>query len=238
MRCTHVLANTRRCCMIEDFEKTRNHILLALDYAVAEEHRAAAEDVLDEYGEDLIGLTLLEEFYSCLPEAREDWIREIRLVNRLQGVFLLAAVTPKHRYLYLVSSEGVEFQGSVVDGFLADELLDFFGYESAESFAAVCRAIDNLPVYEPLQSDEDICPACHAQTGETHELGCPVEVCPWCGGQLIHCDCRYEQLGLDALVTEEELMQFEALLEERGRIAYSREQRPSFAGDGPNLVFE
>ena len=224
--------------MIEDFEKTRSRILLAMDYAVAEEHRAAAEDVLDEYGEDLIGLTLLQEFYSRLPEAREDWVREIRVVNRLQGVFLLAAITPKHAYLYLVSSEGVDFQGSVADGFLADELLDFFEYESADAFRAVCSAVDHWQVYEPLQGDEDICPACHAQTGEYHELGCPVEVCPWCGGQLIHCDCRYEQLGLDALVTEDELAQFEAILEERGRIAYSREQRPSFAGDGPNLVFD
>ena len=80
--------------------------------------------------------------------------------------------------------------------------------------------------------------ACHAAAGEYHELGCPVEICPWCGGQLIHCDCRYEQLGLDGLTTEAELLQFEAVLEERGRIPYSPEQRPSFAGSDPNDVFD
>lgn len=224
--------------LLEDLEETRKHILVAMDYAVPEENRAAAEDLLDIYREDRIGLALLQEFYSYLPEAREDWVRELRLLNRHHGIFLLVACTSQQRYLYLVSSEGLEFQGNMADGFLEDELLDFFGYESVDAFAAVCTAPENLPIYEPLQLDEDVCPACHAISGEHHELGCPVELCPWCGGQLIHCDCRYEQLGLDAISTEEDLLRFEALLEERGRIPYSPEQRPSFADDGPNIVFE
>ena len=224
--------------LLEDLEGTRKRILEAMDYAVPEENRAAAEDLLDIYREDRIALALLQEFYSFLPEAREDWVRELRLLNRHQGIFLLAACTSQHRYLYLVSSEGLEFQGNMADGFLEDELLDFFGYDSAEAFAAVCTAPENLAIYEPLQMDEDVCPACHAISGEHHELGCPVELCPWCGGQLIHCDCRYEQLGLDSISTEEDLLRFEALLEERGRIPYSPEQRPSFADDGPNFVFE
>jgi hypothetical protein len=224
--------------MTEDLNRKRKRILSAMDFAVPEEHRDAAEDILDVYRDDLIALMLLQEFYSYLPEAREDWIREIRVINRQQGVFLLGAVTPIALYLYLVSSEGIEFQGSLVDGFLADELLDFFGYESAEAFQEICTAPDDLPVYEPLQVDEDICPACHTVAGEYHELGCPVEICPWCGGQLIYCDCRYEKLGLDAITSEEELVQFEVILEERGRIPYSREQRPSFADEGPGIEFD
>lgn len=224
--------------LLDDLEETRKRILEAMDYAVPEENRAAAEDLLDIYREDRIGLALLQEFYSYLPEAREDWVRELRLLNRHHGIFLLAACTSQHRYLYLVSSEGLEFQGNMADGFLEDELLDFFGYESVAAFAAVCAAPENLAIYEPLQLDEEVCPACHAISGEYHELGCPVELCPWCGGQLVHCDCRYEQLGLDAISTEEELVRFEVLLEERGRIPYSPEQRPSFADDGPNIVFD
>lgn len=222
----------------EDLEAKRKRILEAMDYAVPEEHRVSAEDLLDMYREDSIALVLLQEFYSRLPGAVEDWVRELRLLNRHQGIFLLAACTSQQRYLYLVSSEGIEFHGNMADGFLEREVLDFFGYESAKSFAAVCAAPDTLAIYEPLQMDEDVCPACHAASGECHELGCPVELCPWCGGQLIHCDCRYEQLGLEAISTEEELFRFEALLEERGRIAYSPEQRPSFADEGPNIVFE
>jgi hypothetical protein len=224
--------------MLEELSEKRKAILEAMENVVDEENRAEAEDLVEIYREDRIGLMLLQGFYSFLPGAREEWIREIRLVNRLRGIFLLAAITPQAKYLYLVSSEGVEFQGSMADGFLADEALDFFGYDSGEAFKDVCDAADTLPIYEPLQLDEDICPACHAASGEYHELGCPVEICPWCGGQLIHCDCRYEQLGLDAITSEQELAQFERLLEERGRIPYSREQRPNFADDGPNIVFD
>jgi len=224
--------------MIEELNEKKKAILEAMDHAVPEENRAEAEDVLDLYNEDRIGLTLLLEFYSCPPAAREDWVREIRVINRHHGIFLLAAITVQEKYQYLVSSEGIEFQGRLTDGFLADELLDFFGYDSAEAFKEVSDAADTLPAYEPLQLDEDICPACHALVGEFHELGCPVEICPWCGGQLIHCDCRYEKLGLDVMESEAELLQFEALLEEQGRLPYSREQRPSFADNGPNSVFD
>lgn len=224
--------------MREELNATKKAIHKAMVHSVPEEMRAAAEDVLDIYNEDRIGLTLLLEFYSSLPEVREDWIREIRLINRQHGIFLLAAFTGHEKYQYLVSSEGIEFQGRLSDGFLTDELLDFFGYDSAEAFKEVCDTFSTLPLYEPLQLDEDICPACHAIAGEYHELGCPVEICPWCGGQLIHCDCRYDKLGLDAISSEEELRQFEALLEERGRLPYSREQRPSFVDDGPNIVFD
>ncbi len=224
--------------MLEDLEKKRKRIREAMEYAVPENDRLEAEDLLEIYRDDRIGLSLLQEFYNYLPEAREDWIREIRVVNRQRGIFLLAAFTVQEKYLYLVSSEGLEFQGSMADGYLVAELLDFFGYESAEVFAAICASPETLPIYEPLQMEEEICPACHAVAGEYHELGCPVELCPWCGGQLIHCDCRYEQLGLDSISSEEELLQFEALLEERGRIPYSQEQRPSFAEDDPENVFE
>jgi hypothetical protein len=224
--------------MQENVEETKRAIREAMEYAVPENDRDEAEDVLDIYREDRIALALLHEFYSHLPDAQDDWIREIRVVNRHRGLFLLAAMTPQKQYLYLLSSEGLEFQGSMTDGYLAEELLDFFGYDSAEAFKAVCASPQTLPIYEPLQMDEDICPACHAVASELHELGCPVEICPWCGGQLIYCDCRYEKLGLDSISSEAELLQFEALLEERGRIPYSQEQRPSFAGDGPETVFE
>ncbi|NLX17685.1 MAG: hypothetical protein GXY53_00170 [Desulfobulbus sp.] len=224
--------------LLEDLEEKRRKILQAMDYAVPEENRAAAEDLLDMYREDRIALAVFHEFYSYLPEAKEDWIREIRVLNRHLGIFLLAVCTSQDRYLYLVSSEGLEFQGCMADGFLSNELLDFFGYESAQAFTAICATPENLMIYEPLQMDADICPACHTVSGEYHELGCPVELCPWCGGQLIHCDCRYEQLGLDAISTEEELLDFERLLEQRGRIPYSPEQRPSFAEEGPYVVFD
>jgi hypothetical protein len=41
------------------------------------------------------------------------------------------------------------------------------------------------------------CGDCHALEGQYHELGCDLERCPFCGGQLISCDCCYEILNID-----------------------------------------
>lgn len=222
--------------MLDELEARRKSILEAMNYAVPETHRMDAEDLLDLYREDSIALILLQEFYNFLPEAEEDWVRELRVVNQQRGIFLLEAQTAKNSYLYLVSHDGIEFQGSVAEGFCSDEVLDFFGYEDAAALIAHCAC--DLPIYEALRFNADICPACHAVSGEYHELGCPVEICPWCGGQLVHCDCRYEQLGLDAMVSEADLLRFEEMLEERGRLAYSPEQRPSFAGEDPEVSLD
>lgn len=217
--------------MMNDMDKQRQRIHTLMQHAAPDDEMDAALDLLLLFGEDRTALMVLEEFYSCLPEAEQDWIRELRTVGRQQGVFLLAAVASAGTYLYLVSGEGIEFSGSLADGWLDQDLLGFFGFESAAAFKQAAEHLSDLPEYQPLQMDPHLCPACQSATGELHELGCPVEICPWCGGQLIHCDCRFEQLGLDEL-DERELLRFEELLAEQGRIAYAPEQRPSFADDG------
>ncbi len=40
-----------------------------------------------------------------------------------------------------------------------------------------------------MNRDSDVCPDCGAGRGEFHEDGCDIEQCPYCGGQLISCDC-------------------------------------------------
>lgn len=40
------------------------------------------------------------------------------------------------------------------------------------------------------------CHDCGVREGELHVLGCDTERCPFCGYQLITCDCCYELLGL------------------------------------------
>ncbi len=221
---------------MDELREQRHRIRSLMQYGAPENELEAAQDLLVIFRDDRIALMVLEEFYSYLPDAAEDWIKEVRLVARQHGVFLLAAVTSQDSYLYLVSSEGIEFHGSLLDGYLDNQLLGFFGFADSDSFKEAGQDPENFPLYQSLQGDIDVCPACHAGTGEVHELGCPVEVCPWCGGQLIGCSCRFEQLEQDQMVGEQDLLRFSELLNEKGRIAYSPEQRPSFADDGPGIV--
>lgn len=34
------------------------------------------------------------------------------------------------------------------------------------------------------------CPDCDAQIGQYHHMGCDLEICPICGGQLLSCKCK------------------------------------------------
>lgn len=43
--------------------------------------------------------------------------------------------------------------------------------------------------------EEKRCHDCGALEGELHEPGCDMERCPFCGGQLISCDCIYKMCG-------------------------------------------
>jgi len=40
------------------------------------------------------------------------------------------------------------------------------------------------------------CSDCGCAKGQLHRLSCFREECPFCGGQLVACDCRHELLGL------------------------------------------
>ncbi|GAB4341968.1 MAG: hypothetical protein Kow0089_16730 [Desulfobulbaceae bacterium] len=224
--------------MMEELARTREKIRNLMEYAVPEGCMDEALDLLDIYRNDRIGLTLLQEFYSYLPEAKNDLVREIRLAARRRGLFLLVAMTREAGYVYMVSSEGIEFQGTIDDGMYDREILDFFGYEDREDFLRRSAAPEEYIVYEPMDGNVDLCPACHAGTGELHELGCPVELCPWCGGQLIHCSCRFEKLGVESMSSERDIIRFEEILNERGRIPYSPEQRPSYLDEGPGVIVE
>ena len=40
-----------------------------------------------------------------------------------------------------------------------------------------------------------VCHDCGVKEGEIHKYGCDTERCPFCGMQLITCNCSYEKLG-------------------------------------------
>lgn len=80
------------------------------------------------------------------------------------------------------------------------------------------------------------CHDCGVEEGELHEMGCDMERCPFCGRQLISCDCCYEKLGytidfshptmgLPAEIyhnglSEDQWQKWLAILNEKGRIPY------------------
>jgi len=81
------------------------------------------------------------------------------------------------------------------------------------------------------------CHDCGCMEGERHVPGCDMERCPFCGGQLISCDCCYDKLDLidggkypdtgglppeiynDGLSNTQQI-EWEKILNERGVIPY------------------
>ena len=77
------------------------------------------------------------------------------------------------------------------------------------------------------------CHNCGVETGKFHELGCDMEECPFCRGQLISCDCCYEYLNLDPEqeptysqgLNEEQQEKWDNILREKGLVPYGSETR-------------
>lgn len=44
---------------------------------------------------------------------------------------------------------------------------------------------------------KNICHDCGVEEGELHDFGCDSERCPFCGGQLISCSCKYTRQGFE-----------------------------------------
>ena len=55
--------------MHTDLNELLSGIRAAMDYAVPEDKRLEAEELLDIYQEDRVALLLLHEFYNFLPDA-------------------------------------------------------------------------------------------------------------------------------------------------------------------------
>lgn len=204
-------------------------IKLLMKYAVPPESLVKAAELVEKHQADLVALNLFHAFYSFLPEGQEDAISIIRQLDRRQGAFLLCASTGLDDYLYLATTERAEFLGSLAQGIWEEEVLAFFGHQNREAFMEKHAKLDAFPVYVPAPLQLDLCPVCHAADGEIHNLGCPVEICPWCGGQLTSCPCRFARLGKTALDSEGQLDELLGQLNKKGRIPFSAEEhRPSY----------
>ena len=213
----------------EDLKKMFEEIELLVRYAVPAEEQEKAYHFLELFREDPFVLGVMRDFYRTLPDAREEALIKIAVVEEKELVFLLLLSTAKHHYLYLTNDEGGLYLGEWEQGVLDKHVLSYFDYPDPTAFKKGHKSMESCRAYSPLERmNEAICPSCGVKAGALHTLGCPVEVCPWCGGQLNHCNCRFEQLGVEELNDETKLTELEEKLEKKGRVPYAKEQRPTF----------
>jgi len=219
----------------KELQQLINEIKLFMKYAVSDDQMVAAEAVLSKYRNNSRILNLLREYYLNLPEAREEPVLRIARLTQHQGVSLLVVTTSSVSYLYVSSAHQVVLLGEYRDE-LEPEVLEYFGFDSHEDFLKICLPVGDLEECAGNPGGEQTtCPACGVSEGEYHLLGCSIEICPWCEGQLSKCNCRFEQLEVDAIYKEEQLEEFVDLLTAKGRIPFEQEQVPFYPGTSRGL---
>ena len=210
-------------------EKLIEDIGILIPYAVPPEELETATAFLDSFSADLFALEIIKDYYQTLPNAKEEALVKIAVLEEREQVYLLLLSTTGHHHFYVTNGEESMFLAEWEQGLQDKQLLEFFGYTTQEQFVKAHPDKGNVREYQPLERmNASTCPSCGVQTGSMHTLGCPIEVCPWCGGQLNHCNCRFEQLGVDELQDDAMLEKFIEKLERKGRVAYAEDQRPTF----------
>jgi len=210
-------------------------IKLFIQYSVPGDQLKPAVALVDRYKNNAFILRLFREYYSRLPEAREEAVVRIaRLIDR-QGVHLLVVSTANFSYLYAVSVDQVVLLGEYLHE-VDPELAAFFGCNDQQEFLQLCRPVKELDECAASKDSEKlICPVCGVAEGDFHLLGCSVEICPWCEGQLSKCNCRFEQLKTENLEDERQLEKYLELLEAKGRLPYRKNQAPAYPGTSAGL---
>lgn len=208
---------------------------LLLEYGAPKGESARLRGIIDNYSSDAIALNVFHNFYSYLPEGLEDGILKISRVANRHGAFLFSVSTLLGDYLYLATRESAALIGPFAEGIHDQDILGFFGWQDNEQFKKTGAAPAVFVEHVPLNESPDLCPVCGTGDGDIHAFGCPVEICPWCDGQLTNCDCRFRKTGRDKLSQESHLEELLDLLTEKGRIPYVADHhRPSFL-DGKDL---
>ena len=98
----------------------------------------------------------------------------------------------------------------------------------------IINHLSRIEEYEPSPADPALCPACQTTVGEYHILGCPVEICPWCSGQLTRCNCRFTWLEVENIDRESQIEKLQERLDAEGRIPFAKEHSPAYASDKLN----
>ncbi|MDR3089075.1 MAG: hypothetical protein LBU39_04575 [Desulfobulbaceae bacterium] len=211
--------------------KTAEELALFIDYAVRREEIALAKAFLAEHKDDQQAMPLISEFYTNLLEVSDEALLAIKPLQERRGLALFVLQTASRHYLAISDGAEARILGEYQVEELPAELLAHFGFKDNAAFVADCPKTTKLSDLRSF-TREGRCPVCGVGESEPHILGCPVEICPWCDGQLIHCNCRFELMGVDEIEDEARLQAFEDILEAKGRIPFSREQSPAYPSAG------
>ncbi|MEN8136731.1 MAG: hypothetical protein ABFS18_14545 [Thermodesulfobacteriota bacterium] len=207
-------------------------ISLLIEYGAPKDEVSRCNEVLAKYGADGIALNVFHNFYSYLPEGHDDGITRISRIANRHGAFLFYVSTILSNYLYLATRESASLIGPFNNTIQDQDLLDFFGWQDDDHFRKDVGEPAELSEHVPVNESLELCPACGTSDGEVHTFGCPVEVCPWCDGQLTNCECRFIKTGREQFSRDSHLDELLDLLTEKGRIPFAADQhRPSFMKD-------
>lgn len=213
-------------------------IKLFIQYSVPAKEIESAVALVDRYKNNSFLVRLLREYYSALPEAREEAVIRVARLIEQQGVHLVVVSTAQHSYLYAVSADHILLLGEYRQAVDA-EVLSFFGFATQEEFLKICPPSADLDDFSwNTTTEKDMCPVCGVAEKEYHLLGCTVEICPWCAGQLSYCNCRFEQLKIEEIEDEDQLEGFVDMLTAKGRIPYRKSQAPAYPGTSGGLDLE
>ncbi|MBL0379815.1 MAG: hypothetical protein N839_0013580 [Desulfofustis sp. PB-SRB1] len=211
----------------EELDKIDTEVLIR--YALADHLTAAAIAVVNRFSTHKAATRVLRHYYRDVPEGREEMVEDLRIVAQHQGLYLFAVKATHHNYLYVGSGDDTMLVGEYEQGLADHEILNHFGYRSGDEFlTSLPKRVADLTSLPDPDTAQITCVACGVMVGELHLFGCPVELCPWCGGQLSQCNCRFDQLGVDVIEDEQTLDRLEIILNRVGRIAFSPEQNPSY----------
>lgn len=221
----------------KDLKKETEAITQYIQYSVKEKDAKQALSFLEEHKKNPVILTLLKEFYSALPEGIEEPVIRVVNVRCRMDAYLVAVSTSGHDYLYFVDLDRAVFLCTLGESIDNQDILDFFDYRNGDELIRECQKVQgSVGSSTPDVRDSSACLVCYAEDGEFHEFGCPVEVCPWCDGQLTKCNCRFDKLGVTEIVDEEQLLTFFELLSEKGRIPFKKEHGVSYPSDSRGIV--
>ncbi|MFN2355252.1 MAG: hypothetical protein ABR512_12085 [Desulfopila sp.] len=216
---------------MDDTAQLCDDIEIFIEFSVADDEQQAALATLENYRDNSLALQVMRDFYARLPELRQEAILKIFTIVSRQAIYLVGVDTQNYQYLYFHNGEELLYLGEKKDGIGDTEVLHFFGYSDENEFL---QAVDERShgYVEPGGRPQTFCPVCTVAEGETHLLGCPVEVCPWCDGQLNMCNCRFEKLGVEEMTDNAEIDRLEVLLEEKGRIPFAADHAPAYPSGG------